>query len=195
MLDLYRMSADPDPGEIIRVDEVLTTTGLCRTMLYKLIREGTFPCQVCLGARAVGWRKDQVDDWKRNRPVKQAKVMVFRDDTQKKRGLHSETQGPARITPSKGAGRKAGSPPAGALNTGVTKGANVISLHDDSDMDQRATRTTDPEKAKLLSAAATEKKQITHLREENAQLREMLTDLAIQNYTLQSEVRKISMLS
>jgi prophage regulatory protein len=85
MLDLYSMSADPNPGDIIRVEEVLATTGLCRTMLYKLIGDGTFPCQVALGARSVGWYKNQVIEWKRNRPVKQTKQKGVLEDTGKKR--------------------------------------------------------------------------------------------------------------
>jgi len=67
MLDLYSMSADPNPKTIRRIEEVLRLTGLKRTMLYDLIAKEKFPRQVSLGARAVGWYEDEVEDWIRNR--------------------------------------------------------------------------------------------------------------------------------
>lgn len=63
MFDLYSMSADPNPSEIVRIAEVLELTGLRRTMLYDLIGKGRFPAQINLGARAVGWYKREVLEW------------------------------------------------------------------------------------------------------------------------------------
>ena len=63
MFDLYSMSADPNPTEILRIAEVLELTGLRRTMLYDLIGKGRFPAQINLGARAVGWYKREVLEW------------------------------------------------------------------------------------------------------------------------------------
>lgn len=63
MFDLYSMSADPNPTEIVRIADVLELTGLRRTMLYDLIGKGRFPAQVNLGARAVGWYKREVLEW------------------------------------------------------------------------------------------------------------------------------------
>jgi prophage regulatory protein len=63
MLDLYSMSADPNPTEIVRIAEVLEMTGLRRTMLYDLIGKQRFPAQINLGARAVGWYKREVLEW------------------------------------------------------------------------------------------------------------------------------------
>jgi prophage regulatory protein len=67
MLDLYSMSADPNPKTILRIEGVLRRTGLKRTMLYDLIGKGSFPAQFSLGARAVGWYEDKVEEWIRNR--------------------------------------------------------------------------------------------------------------------------------
>ena len=67
MLDLYSMSADLSPRTILRIEVVLRRSGLKRTMLYDLIAKGQFPKQVALGARAVGWYEDEVDEWVRNR--------------------------------------------------------------------------------------------------------------------------------
>ncbi len=40
---------------IIRLKEVIDSTGLARSTIYKYIKEGTFPKPVSLGARCVGW--------------------------------------------------------------------------------------------------------------------------------------------
>lgn len=51
------------PISVLRIDEVMRRTGLRRTMLYQKVREGEFPQQVSLGARAVGWIDKEVDEW------------------------------------------------------------------------------------------------------------------------------------
>lgn len=72
MLDLYRMSATPNPRTILKIDEVLRRTGLKTTGLYDRIKNRTFPAQVSLGARAVGWYEDEVQDWIDQRPATDA---------------------------------------------------------------------------------------------------------------------------
>jgi prophage regulatory protein len=48
---------------ILRRPEVQKITGLSRSHLYLLIQQGTFPPPVKLGARAVGWRHSDVQEW------------------------------------------------------------------------------------------------------------------------------------
>ncbi|EPM9935784.1 MULTISPECIES: helix-turn-helix transcriptional regulator [Pseudomonas] len=48
---------------IIRLQEVMATTGLARSTIYKLISESTFPKPVPLGGRSVGWVEEEVQDW------------------------------------------------------------------------------------------------------------------------------------
>ncbi|WP_249582761.1 helix-turn-helix transcriptional regulator [Pseudomonas viridiflava] len=48
---------------IIRLKEVIDTTGLARSTIYKYIAEGTFPKPVSLGDRCVGWVDSEVHDW------------------------------------------------------------------------------------------------------------------------------------
>jgi prophage regulatory protein len=38
-------------------------TGLSRSSIYLRVAQGTFPKQVSLGARAVGWRESDVEAW------------------------------------------------------------------------------------------------------------------------------------
>ena len=48
---------------IIRLKEVIDSTGLARSTIYKYISEGTFPNSVPLGDRCVGWVEIEVHDW------------------------------------------------------------------------------------------------------------------------------------
>lgn len=48
---------------IIRLKEVIDSTGLARSTIYKYIAEGTFPKPVSLGDRCVGWVDSEVNDW------------------------------------------------------------------------------------------------------------------------------------
>jgi prophage regulatory protein len=191
MVDLYSMSANVDPGDIIRIEQVLATTGLCRTRLYQLIREGTFPLQVALGARAVGWRTDEVIEWKRNRPVKHAKEAGIRGAALK---TPSPTLGILAIAPvgaSRVSRRKAADPSPDAEQAVVDKGSNASPIQSDFDVVRGATLVV--VKAKSLSTAAREMEQLHLLRSENAHLRELLVDLVLRNDRLQSDIRNISM--
>jgi len=48
---------------IIRLKEVIDSTGLARSTIYKYIGENTFPKPVSLGDRCVGWVDSEVHDW------------------------------------------------------------------------------------------------------------------------------------
>ncbi|MFI8607511.1 helix-turn-helix transcriptional regulator [Pseudomonas sp. NPDC077649] len=48
---------------IIRLKEVIDSTGLARSTIYKYVKEGTFPCPISLGDRCVGWLESEVQDW------------------------------------------------------------------------------------------------------------------------------------
>lgn len=48
---------------ILRRKQVEEKTGLSRSTIYLRIQEGTFPRQLSLGARAVGWVESEIEDW------------------------------------------------------------------------------------------------------------------------------------
>ena len=48
---------------IWRLPEVTARTGLSRSTIYVLIRQGKFPSQIRLGPRAVGWIETEIVDW------------------------------------------------------------------------------------------------------------------------------------
>jgi len=56
------ISAAP-PLRILRLPEVITRVGLKRASIYQHIAEGTFPRQIPLGPRAVGWIETEIDAW------------------------------------------------------------------------------------------------------------------------------------
>ncbi len=48
---------------ILRLPQVKARTGLSRSTIYQRISDGTFPQQISLGARAVGWIEQSITDW------------------------------------------------------------------------------------------------------------------------------------
>lgn len=48
---------------LIRLDEVKRRTGFKKSSIYNRVAEGTFPRPVNLGARAVAWVEDEVQEW------------------------------------------------------------------------------------------------------------------------------------
>lgn len=59
------MKAD-DKSRILRLSSVLERTGLTRSTLYRKIELGTFPKQIKISERCVGWRETEIDGWLRN---------------------------------------------------------------------------------------------------------------------------------
>jgi len=49
--------------KIIRLKQVMETTGLARSTIYKYIAAGTFPKPVPLGGKSVGWVDEEVQAW------------------------------------------------------------------------------------------------------------------------------------
>ena len=48
---------------LLRLPEVIRTTGLARSSIYDLIRLGRFPQPVPLTTTARAWREDEVQQW------------------------------------------------------------------------------------------------------------------------------------
>lgn len=51
----------------LRMPSVMRVTGLGRSTIYRLIAEHKFPQPVRLGARAVAWRRTDLDHWSSTR--------------------------------------------------------------------------------------------------------------------------------
>ena len=53
---------------LLRLEEVLSHTGLSRSELYRKMQEGTFPGSVKVSERSVRWRESEVERWIEERP-------------------------------------------------------------------------------------------------------------------------------
>lgn len=53
------------PDRILRLRTVLDLTGLSRATLYRKVKEGSFPAQVQIAARCVGWHESAISEWLR----------------------------------------------------------------------------------------------------------------------------------
>jgi prophage regulatory protein len=49
--------------QIIKLPSVINISGLSRTTIYSRIEKGTFPKQISLGERSVGWIKSEILEW------------------------------------------------------------------------------------------------------------------------------------
>ena len=52
---------------LLRLPDVLRKTGLRRSALYLMTRQGRFPRPVKLGERMSAWRESEVDGWIKSR--------------------------------------------------------------------------------------------------------------------------------
>lgn len=55
-------------GRLLARREVESRTGLSRSSLYRLMRQGMFPEPIRVGARAVRWPESEVSAWLASRP-------------------------------------------------------------------------------------------------------------------------------
>jgi len=58
--------ATDTPDRIVRIKAVLERTGLSRSMLYRKMQNGTFPKNVAISDRCVGWYESAVNAWLQN---------------------------------------------------------------------------------------------------------------------------------
>jgi prophage regulatory protein len=61
---------------VMRLVEVLSTTGLARSTIYKYVADGSFPRPVTLGERSVGWVESEVHDWLLARIAERDRIVV-----------------------------------------------------------------------------------------------------------------------
>lgn len=50
-------------NSILRLPAVKSRTGLARSTIYLRMSQGTFPKQVSLGGRVIGWVEDEIEAW------------------------------------------------------------------------------------------------------------------------------------
>ena len=55
--------SDAAAPAFFRLPSVVRMTGLGRSTIYRQIAKRKFPAAVKLGDRAVGWRRNDIEDW------------------------------------------------------------------------------------------------------------------------------------
>ncbi|MEG3177712.1 AlpA family phage regulatory protein [Sphingomonas sp. RB3P16] len=58
--------ANDSSDRIIRLNDVLLKTGLTRSTLYRKVASRTFPQQIAISTRCMGWRESDLNDWLKN---------------------------------------------------------------------------------------------------------------------------------
>lgn len=56
-------TSSSDPARVLRLPEVIAMVGLRRSSIYGMVAAGMFPRPVRLGARAVAWRRADLEAW------------------------------------------------------------------------------------------------------------------------------------
>lgn len=59
---------------LLRLNEVKQRTGLSKSSIYNQIADATFPEPVPIGARAVAWVEDEIQEWINNRIAERRKA-------------------------------------------------------------------------------------------------------------------------
>lgn len=49
--------------KILRLPQLMSKTGLSRSTIYLLLKQGGMPKSINLGQRSVGWLESDIDDW------------------------------------------------------------------------------------------------------------------------------------
>lgn len=49
--------------QILRIQHVIEYVGTSRSFIYRAVASGDFPKPIQLGARAIGWRIDDIEAW------------------------------------------------------------------------------------------------------------------------------------
>ena len=62
-MTLKTSTTAPEGRRLLRLNEVRHRVGLRRSAIYLKIKRGEFPAPVRLGARAVAWPSDEIDEW------------------------------------------------------------------------------------------------------------------------------------
>ena len=60
--------------KIIRLKEVIDSTGLARSTIYKHIGQGTFPRPVPLVGHCVGWLENEIQEWIKARVAERDRI-------------------------------------------------------------------------------------------------------------------------
>jgi len=64
--------------KIIRLPEVMRTTGLARSTIYQKMAENSFPKPISLGVKSVGWLDTDIQHWIQERITQSSAALINR---------------------------------------------------------------------------------------------------------------------
>lgn len=64
--------------KIIRLPEVMKTTGLARSTIYQKMAENSFPKPISLGVKSVGWLDTDIQNWIQQRIAQSSAALINR---------------------------------------------------------------------------------------------------------------------
>lgn len=59
-------SVAEQPDRILRLKAVLERTGLSRSTMYRKMQNGSFPKNIQISDRCIGWRQSAIEAWMRS---------------------------------------------------------------------------------------------------------------------------------
>lgn len=66
---------------VLRIPDVVRRTGISRTTIWRLERNGGFPQRLRLGPNSVGWSDEEIQKWIEERPRGMARQVDLRVDS------------------------------------------------------------------------------------------------------------------
>ena len=73
-------------SQILRCPDVVRLTGLSKATVYREIKAARFPEPLQIGPRAVGWRRDEIEEWIKSR--ERAKIGFLNSDAGQRGSLN-----------------------------------------------------------------------------------------------------------
>ena len=67
--ETHHLAPEAQAATFMRLPSVIRWTGLGRSTIYRLVAEQKFPPPVLLAARAVAWRRADLEKWSEMRPT------------------------------------------------------------------------------------------------------------------------------
>ena len=67
-------------ANLLRLPEVSRKTGLSRSAIYRNMNEGTFPKQIPIGSKTVGWLEEELEDWINRKKERARRLAVIQSE-------------------------------------------------------------------------------------------------------------------
>lgn len=63
MLETSTANQPATTDKLLRLEQVMELTSLCRSHVFSLIKKGQFPASITIGVRSARWSNNEVQHW------------------------------------------------------------------------------------------------------------------------------------